>query len=71
MRPSVKYERVCLLASSILEKRIRIFEYDIFLKSVFVVFYEIVFKRKYNKIRLQKHISLLDFCLQMHTCAYF
>ena len=37
----------------------------IFLKSVFVMFYEIVFKRKYDKIRLQKHISLLDFSLQI------
>ena len=38
-----KYERICLFASRILEKHICIFEYNIFLKSVFVVFYEIVF----------------------------
>ena len=58
-----KYEGICLFAIRILEKRIRIFEYDIFWKSVFVLFYEIVFKRKYDKICLQKRISLLDFCL--------
>ena len=50
----IKYERICLFASRIFEKRIRILEYDIFLKSAFAVFYEIVFKRKYDKIPLQK-----------------
>ena len=60
-----KYEHICLFVSCILEKHIHIFEYDIFLKSIFVMFYEIVFKRKYDKLRLQKHISLLDFSLKI------
>ena len=41
---NIKYERICPLASRILQKRIPIFKYIIFFKSVFVVFLEIVFK---------------------------
>ena len=54
-----KYERICLFASRIFEKHICIFE-----KRLCRI-YEIVFKRKYDKIRLQKRISLLDCCLQI------
>ena len=42
-----EHERICPLSSRILQKRSCIFKYDVFLKSVFVVFYEIVLKRKY------------------------
>ena len=42
-----KYERICPLSSRILQKRTRIFKYVVFFKSVFVVFYKIVLKRKY------------------------
>ena len=44
----LKYERICLFASRILEKRFHIFEKQI------CCFYEIVFKHKYDKLRLQK-----------------
>ena len=44
----LKYERICLFASPILEKRIHIFEKHI------CRFYEKVFKRKYDKLCLQK-----------------
>ena len=49
-----KHEHICPLASRILEKRVSIFEYDIFLKSVFVIFYEIVFKRKYVPYKVER-----------------
>ena len=42
-----KYERICPLGSRILQKRACILKYDIFFKSVFAVFYEVVLKRKY------------------------
>ena len=63
--------RIYLFASHILEKRIHIFEYDVFLKSVFFVFYEIIFKRKYNKIRPQKLIwDKLAYVQVVTNCQY-
>ena len=62
--PPHKYEHIYLFASRIL-KSVFVFLILLFLKSIFVVFYEIVYKRKYDKIRLQKRTSLLDFCSQI------
>ena len=55
----LKYQRICLSASRILQKRTRIFKYDVFWKSVFVIFFVIVFKSKHDKIRLKSILNML------------
>ena len=64
-----KYERICLLAGRILEKCIRIFEYDVFLKSIFVVFHEIVYSKKLEQPIEFTH-ALKKYEIRHRICTY-
>ena len=51
-----KHGHILLFARRIYEKHTRILKYDVFMENVFDVFFVLVFKRNYDKIRL-KNVS--------------